>query len=382
MKLISVFRTGIRVLVTSGLFILLLAGCYGMNEQEKWEAATFATAYARDPSFVPPAKYQTIAATALGMHFNVPAATPTPNPNWTPTMSFMDFSGTQVAQQQAIGLTSQANQLQMERERLAAEAAAARAATQAYYAEVTAEAYRIEVTAQARATYMQGTANAEGTLVMNTAQAAATATTDMQIRIDATANAANAATAQVLPTHAIWTQNAVHAIQTIEQGEADKVELAVRRQKMKNGFDALLPWTLTVGAIIVIAKGFGEWVKTRVHNRDEHGRVPLIQMKTDSGDMIVIKPELMEASTMKIQRDGAVVRYEPMDAQEQSDINRRAAAVEAIAALPTPYAQTGAKILTSEFNSSRARVTIGDPRSAPSILDEADQGFLEEAKND
>ena len=138
-----------------------------MSEQEKWEAATFATAYAKDPSFVPPPKYQTIAATALGMHFNVPVTTPTPNPNWTPTMSFMDFSGTQVAQQQAIGLTSQANQLQMERERLAAEAAAARAATQAYYAEVTAEAYRIEVTAQARATYMQGTANAESELDSN-----------------------------------------------------------------------------------------------------------------------------------------------------------------------------------------------------------------------
>lgn len=382
MKSISTFRSGMRVLALCGLFVLLLAGCYGMSEQEKWEAVTFATAYARDPSFVPPPKYQTIAATALNMHFNVPTTTPTPDPNWTPTMSFMDFSGTQVAQQQAIGLTSQANQLQMERERLAAEAAAARAATQAYYAQVTAEAYRIEVTAQARATYMQGTANAEGTLVMNTAQAAATATTDMQIRIDATNQAANAATAQVLPTHAIWTQNAVHAIQTIEQGEADKVELAVRRQKMKNGFDALLPWTLTVGAIIVIARGFGEWVKTRVHARDEHGRVPLIQMRTDSGDTIVIKPELMEGSTMKIQRDGAVVRYEPMDAQEQSDINRRAAAVEAIAALPTPYAQTGAKILTGEFNSSRARVTIGDPHIATSILDEADQGFLEEAKND
>ena len=83
---------------------------------------------------------------------------------------------------------------------------------------------------------------------------------------------------------------------------------------------------------------------------------------------------------MKIQRDGAVVRYEPMDAQEQSDINRRAAAVEAIAALPTPYAQTGTKILTSEFNSSRARVTIANTHSSDAVLNEADQAFLEETK--
>jgi hypothetical protein len=297
-------------------------------------------------------------------------------------MSFYDFSGTQVSQQQAVAMTQQANQLQLERERLAAEQKAAQAATHAYYAQETAQAYRIEMTAQARATYMQGTAYAEGTQVMNTAMAAATSTVDMQIRIDATARAADMATSQVLPTHALWTQEAVRSIQTIEAGEAAKVELAVRRQTMKNVFDALLPWTIVVGSIIVLARGFAEFVKTRVHSRDEHGRVPLLQVKTDTGDTIVIKPELMESSTMKIQKDGAVVRYTPMDEREQSDINRRSQAVEAIAALPTPYAQSGAKILTGEFNSARARVTIGNPASMGPVLDEADRGFLEEAKND
>jgi len=192
-----------KVLILAMLFIISLTGCASLSEQEKYEVIILATAYAKDPSFIPPAKYQTLAATALNMLF--PTATPTPNANWTPTMSFYDFSGTQVAQQQNVSMTNQANQLQMERERLEAEAAAARASTQAYYAQVTAEAYRIEVTAQARATYMQGTANAEGTQMMSTAQAAATATVDMQQRIDATNAAANAATAQVQPTHAVWT---------------------------------------------------------------------------------------------------------------------------------------------------------------------------------
>ncbi len=377
MKLISTFSP--RKLLVVVFAFIMLAGCSSLSMQEQLEAQFYATAYARD-GVVPPPKYQTLAATALGMY--LPASTPTPNMNWTPTMSFYDFSGTQVAQQQAIGLTQQASQLQIERERLAAEAAAARAATQAYYAERTAEAYRIEMTAQARATYMQGTANAEGTQVMNTAAAAATSTMYVQQLNQQNTAVAQVATSQVLPTHAIWTQNAVNALATIEQGEADKVALAVRRQEMKNVFDAYLPWLLIVGAIVVVARGFGEYVKTRVHARDEHGRVPLIQMKTDSGDTIVIKPELMDGSTMKIQKDGAVVRYAPMDAQEQSDINRRAAAVEAIAALPTPYAQSGAKIITSEFNSTHARVTVGNPLSMGPVLDEADRGFLEEAKNE
>lgn len=362
------------------LLIIVLSGCDTMTLQEQEDARFYATQYAQDPVHnIPPVKYQTLAAQA-GYFLPIAPATATPNPNWTPTMSFYDFSGTQVAQQQSISMTQNAEQLQAERDRLAAEAAAQRAATQAYYAQVTAEAYRIEVTAQARATYMQGTANAEGTQMMNTAQAAATATTDMQIRIDATNAAANAATAQVQPTHAVWTQEAVYAVQTIEQGEANKVELAVRRQKMKNGFDALLPWTLTVGAVVVLSIGFNTFIKTRVHGRDEHGRVPLLQMRADNGDTIIVKPELMESSTMKISKDGAVVRYAPADAQEQSDINRRAQAVEAIAALPTPYAQTGAKLVSSEFSTSRARVTLGNaPLDA--VLNEADQAFLEDAKD-
>ena len=42
--------------------------------------------------------------------------------------------------------------------------------------------------------------------------------------------------------------------------------------------------------------------------------------------------------------------------------------------------QTGNKILTSELNSSRARVTIANTHSSDAVLNEADQAFLEESK--
>lgn len=360
------------------LLTVFLAGCGEMTLQEAEEARFYATQYALDPvNNIPPPKYQTLAAQA-GYFLPITQATPTPNAYWTPTMSFYDHSATQIAQQQSVSMTQQASQLQVERERLAAEAAAARAATQAYYAQVTAEAYRIEVTAQARATYMQATANAQGTQMMNTAQAAATATVDKQMRIDATNAAANAATAQVMPTHAIWTQQAVYAIQTIEQGEANKVELAVRRQKLKNGFDALLPWTLTVGTLIVVAYGFGEFVKTRTHQRDEHGRQKLIERRTKDG-VIYLKPEALETGMVKVMDDGSIVIIKPIDPKEQSDINRGNQIIEAIGALPTPYAQAAPKLITS-MSQPRARVTVTETRSTDAVLDEADQGFLEEAK--
>jgi len=368
-------------LILAILFVISLAGCYGMSEQEKFETQFYATAYARD-GVVPPPKYQTLAAEQLNFRFDIATPTPTPNPHWTPTLSAMEWSSTQAAQVQNNAMTAQVQQQQFEMDKLLAEQAAQNSENTAIAARSTAEAYSMQQTAEARALAVQYTAQAEGTKVMNTAIANATNTAYIQQVNNQSTAVAAASTNAVLPTHAVWTQQAVYAIQTIEQGEANKVELAVRRQKMKNGFDALGPWLGFIGITIVVAYGFGIFVKTRVHARDEHGRVPLLQMRTNSGDTIIVKPEMMESSTMKIGRDGAVVRYAPMDAEEQSDINRRNQAIEAIAALPTPYAQTGAKIVTSEFNSTRARVTVGNPHAMSSVLDEADQGFLEEAKNE
>jgi hypothetical protein len=143
-----------------------------------------------------------------------------------------------------------------------------------------------------------------------------------------------------------------------------------------------LPWLIVMGGIIMLGRGFGEYVKTRVHARDEHGAVPLLQMKASNGDTILVKAEDLETGVMKVGKDGSVIRYAPMDEREQSDIKRRNQAVEAIRALPTPYAQTGAKIVTSEFSSTHARVTVGNPAPMNPVTDEADQGFLEEIKND
>lgn len=383
MKSILTFRRfAKRKVLIILLLVAALAACDKLSAQEQLEAQFYATANARD-GVVPPPKYQTLAAEYYGMRLTpTPMGTPTPNPNWTPTMSFYDFSGTQVSQQQAINLTQGAQQLQIERERLAAEERARQEQEEAKHAQETAIAYGQQQTAEARVWFAQQTAYAESTMVMRTAEAAATSTAYIQAVNAQGTSVAGAATAAVQPTHAIWTQNAVFALATIEQGEANQVALAVRRQEMKNIFDAYLPWLIVLGGTIALARGFAEYVKTRVHARDEHGAVPLLQMRADNGDTVLVKAEDMETGVMKVGKDGSVIRYAPMNEREQSDIKRRNQAVEAIRALPTPYAQTGAKIVTSEFSSTHARVTVGNPAAMSPVMDETDRGLLEEIKND
>jgi hypothetical protein len=349
---------------------LILAGCGSLTMQEQMEAQFYATAYARD-GVIPPAKYQTLAATALGMYLPAsPVPTATPNYNFTPTMSFYDYSGTQAAQVQNNAMTAQAQQQQYEMQKLKAEQAAEEA-------RLAAQAHADSMTAQARATYMQGTANAEGTQVAGTAYAAGTATQfTWTINSQATGTSA-AMTAVVLPTSDVLTLQAARIVQTIEAGQAEQVELSVKAQRATNYLKAFMWPAAFIGVIWVLGRGFAEFVKTRVHTRDEHGRTPLLQMKADNGDTIIVKPETLETGLMKVGKDGSVIRYAPMDKQEQSDITRRNQAIEAIAALPVPYASKGPQLLSGEFGRSAPKINFNNDPGLSPVLDEADNKFLE-----
>jgi hypothetical protein len=243
-------------------------------------------------------------------------------------------------------------------------------------AKETAMAHSEQMTAQARATYMQGTANAEATYVQGTAYAQATSTQQAFI-VNSNATSTSFAITQVYqPTSDLLTLQAVRVQQTVQAGEAEKVELAVRRQSAKNYLDAFLPWGIILALAYVFGRGFATWVKTRIHPRDEHGRPQTITRELEDGGVVIVKPEQLETGAMKITGDGNVIRYAPMDKQEQSDINRRAQAVEAIAALPTPYAQKGPQLLTGEFGRSTPRVNFVNGSAMKPVLDEADDQLL------
>jgi hypothetical protein len=365
-----------RTTIIPILFLsLLLAACSAADEIEAKYVATMASL-----GTPPPPEYQTLAAVYLGL-----TLTPTPRPiqYGTPTMSVYDFSLTQVAYQQSLSLTEQANGLQLEREKLQAEQAKLQAEQRAEEnnataaaAQRTAEAVDAQRTAYAQATNAQGTAYAQATstqvalgFIQETAAAHAVETQQ-----------ASQLTAVVEPTHAVWTQQAVWIEQTVSAGEADKVRLAVERQEKKNMLDAYGPWALVVFVIVVSSEGFRKWLKTRVFKRDEHGKLPVVQTETDDGKKVLTKLDLMKVPALEISKDGKVEEMKSDNPAEQSDVTRRTQAIEAISFLPTPYAQQGTKMMNAEFGNRNGapQVLVRNNPAMNPVLDEADGQFLEE----
>lgn len=355
------------------LFLLsaLIAGCGGLSYDEKVEAQFWATQNA-EYGVIPPAKYQTLAATALNLRLT---PTPVQGPPGTPTMSFYDYSATQAAQVQNNAMTAQVQQQNYEMEKLKAEQAAEQA-------RLAAQAHSDQMTAQAAAIALASTQSAEGTKVANTAIAQSTATERALVMQAAGTGTAAVLTAVVQPTMDVLTLQAARIVQTVEAGEAEKVALAVRRQSMKNTFDAYLPWTLTLALAYVFGRGFATWVKTRTHARDEHGRTPTLTRELPDGGVIIMRPDQMETGVMKLSGDGSVVRYAPMDKEEQSHINKGNMIAEIVGQLPAGQTDAG-KNLLQKFAGGQsappARIIVKGDGSMRAAIEEADQRLLEEA---
>lgn len=358
--------------VLFALLAVLFAGCSGMTYDQKIKAQFWATENAVS-GVIPPAEYLTLAATAYNLRLTAtPQGTATPNAAWTPTMNFFDYSATQAAQVQNNALTAQVQQQQYEMQKLQAE-------QEAEQARLAAQAHSDQMTAQAAAIALQSTQSAEGTRVANTAIAQATATERAFVMSNNATGTAAVQTAMVQPTMDILTLQAARIVQTVEAGEAAKVALAVKAQAATNYAKAWLPIAIIIGLSYVFGRGFATWVKTRTHPRDEHGRPQTFTRELSDGGIVMVRPEQLETGVIKVTGTGDVIRYAPMDKAEQSDINRRSQAVEAIAALPMPYAQKGPQLLGTEFGRQTPRINIHNLKdnSLSPVLDEADSKFLE-----
>lgn len=348
----------------------LLTGCYGSGISDS-EARQVATQAALGTP--PPPKYLTAAAVYLHV-----TLTPMPTPYaGTPTMNIEQYSATMISQQQNIGLTKAALDLIMERERIAALEKEKQSMATAEAAKSTAQAIDAIRTAEARevqqiATAQQNAANTQSALVfIQQTQAAQGVETQQAAQL----------TAAVEPTHAMWTVTAVSIQQRISEGQARDVELAVRRQEMKNGFDAYGPWLMVVAVFIVSSEGFKKWLKTRVFKRDEHGKLPTISTEADDGKKVFAKLDLLPVPIFSVDKVGNVDVPPPSDPAEQSAVTRRMQAIEAISFLPSPYAQQGTKMMNTEFGGQKSTPNIftrNNPALSP-VLDEAEAQLLEDA---
>jgi len=319
-----------------------------------------------------------------------PSMQPTPTPYGTPTISLYEVGLTEMvarpltqqAHEESIGLTQQANDQALEREKFYAQQQADFANATAVAAGRTAVAVDAQRTAWAQSTQVQGTANAYGTQVQSAANAQATSTQQALVFIQQTAAAyanetqvAAQSTAAVYPTHAIWTQEAIYVVQTVEAAQARDVELSIQRTEWTNIAKAWGPWVLLLAVAYVGGRGFSTWVKMRIHGRDEHGRAPILQRELPDGGVVIFRPEQMETGIVKVTGDGNVIRYSPMDKQEQANINRGNQITDIVAALPTPYARTGQNLLSKFAGGSAGTPSVDivdEARSLGPVLDEAE----------
>jgi hypothetical protein len=356
-----------KKIIIFSLFLMSLTACGAIDKVEAEAVATYAAM-----GTPPPPKYQTAAAIYLGLTLT---PTPTAVAYGTPTMGIEQYSLTMVAQQQNNSLTQSAQELALEREKLASEQRAEQAKATAGAAERTAEAINAQRTANAQATYQvataqsNATATAQGLIFIQSTQAAHGVETQQSAQ----------QTAVVEPTHAMWTATAVSIEQRIKEGQARDVELAVRRQEMKNGFDAYGPWLLVIFLAIVSREGFFKWLKTRIFKRDEHGKLPVVSTETDDGTKVFAKLDQVALPLWSVEKDGTIKQEKPIDSAEQSDVTRRTQAVEAISFLPTPYAQQGIKTMNAEFGGRTGAPTIRfEDKALHPVIDEAEALLMED----
>lgn len=312
------------------------------------------------------------------------ASTSTPMPTSVVKAMVIDYASTMAANEMLSLMTKQAGGWEVDKAgkeaevaKLEADQAQIRATERAAYLNAT----MVADARTAQAQVAQQTAVAMETKMYATSFAQATVTQQAFIvNQQNTAMAANA-TALVQPEHDMWTQQAIHVVQTVQAGEAKNVDLAVQRTTMVNAMRAWGPWAALLVSGYVLGRGFQTYVRTRTHARDEHGRKQTIQRELPDGGVVFVEPEMLETGIVKVMSDGDVIRYAPMDKEEQSNVNRGRSIAEIVSQLPIPYAKAGQTLL-NKFSgvqtSQPARVTMhGDGRFGPAI-EEADMHLLEE----
>lgn len=186
----------------------------------------------------------------------------------------------------------------------------------------------------------------------------------------------NSMTAQVLPTHAMWTQDAVRQEQIIATNEVELSNLQVVRQRKSNTLDALWKYAVAtfsiVAAVIVVLR----YSRVREIKNEETGVIEGILVD----GKYLVKPQLLPGPVLEL--DGDEPRVPQMtNPDEQSEVTRRAQAIEALRAMPTQAPTANATLMAnSVFGESRKPVVeVLPPGSAPRvILDELSDQVIEE----
>ncbi|MBI5951875.1 MAG: hypothetical protein HY865_09475 [Chloroflexi bacterium] len=274
-----------------------------------------------------------------------PAGTPTATPN--PGDIAM-----QMIQQQANALaTSQVVELQLQATQQVIGATATQQQLQVYAAQteqarVDAQATSDQSRRDAQATQQRIDVEATQAQAQRVMEAQATqARVDLEAtqRAEATSQAW-VVTAQVLPTHNLWTQQAVEQDIVKATNEVELSNLAVQQARETNRIKWQIP---LLAALIVLVVG------TIVILRETRWKV----IKDDNGDVVgvghamtYITPKLLPGPVLDIETKTI---HEVTDKVTQNEVTRRAQLIEALKAMPVNPSPSGAGAFNMGFSTEK-----------------------------
>jgi hypothetical protein len=186
----------------------------------------------------------------------------------------------------------------------------------------------------------------------------------------------NGMTQSAVPTHAAWTQQAVEAEQTLTTNKLQLSDLEVEQQRQTNTISWFVPYSAAIAAVIVVAVVMLR--RSRVHEvkNEDTGVVEGLLLDTNT----LIRPQLLTGPVLKLEKDGPHVP-QVSDPGEQSEVTRRAQAIEALRAMPTQQPTANATLMAnSVFSESKKPVIeVLEPGQASRIiLDELSDQVVEE----
>jgi len=296
------------------------------------------------------------------------SAGPTPVPTATPNPG--EIALQMVQQQMAAEATSQVVGLQFT---ATAQVMGQTATVQAYgtQAAVTQQARMdSQATADQSLLFAQATQqriDAEATQAQARRDAEATAE-QARLNLSATQQAEATSTAfsmtqMVIPTHNLWTQQAVEQQIILATNEVELSNLAVEQQQQTNTLD----WAVPMGIALLLTLGLLAYVYSHSQVREiknEDGGVDVIIFKNKQ----MIKPRIMPKPVLMLETS---VMPEMTTPQEQSEIVRRDQGVMALAAMPTNPASHAVQAFNGYFGQAEKReqpYEIVDGASIPADL--------------
>lgn len=173
-------------------------------------------------------------------------------------------------------------------------------------------------------------------------------------------------TQMVMPTHNLWTQQAVEQEIIIATNEVELSNLAVQQQQQTNTLDWAVPMSIAIVLTLgVLAYAYGHSQVREIKNSD--GDVDVIIFRNEK----MISPRLMPKPMLML---GTAEMPDMTSREEQSEIVRREQGVRALAVMPVNPTAAGAAAFNSYFSIPEKReqpYEIVDGSSVPAELMDA-----------